>query len=344
MTRPHLRWRSVAWLGVAAVGLGPGPARSAPAEVKLDRDFLAALVENLPPCPFQQDGEYRGTAQSYRLQAIDPRTRRFLVACQVEGEFRPLIPRPFSGGSGRGVFDWRKFRFDVQAGVNVEPGGDGPPRFHVDVEEVKLRELEGVAGVLARLLGRQFDEMATRIADGKVALMSVRLNAEVARRVEALKPYGVLCGIDYAPERVVLLFDLTRFRSEGISGYVFPTPRTGTAPLFRWFRTGRGDHFYTTDPAEPDRGNHLAEGIACHVFDRPMPQTVPLYRWAGPREHFYTTAADGEMVYRLGYRLEGVACFLYPDPKPGTIPLYRFVDPRNGLHFYSTHPHAEFAK
>ena len=75
-----------------------------------------------------------------------------------------------------------------------------------------------------------------------------------------------------------------------------------------------------------------------------MPQTVPLYRWNSPREHFYTTAADGERVYRLGYRLEGVACFLYPDPKPGTIPFYRFVDPRNGLHFYSTHPHAEFAK
>ena len=26
------------------------------------------------------------------------------------------------------------------------------------------------------------------------------------------------------------------------------------------------------------------------------------------------------------------------------VPLYRFVAPRSGLHFYSTHPHAEFAK
>jgi len=89
---------------------------------------------------------------------------------------------------------------------------------------------------------------------------------------------------------------------------------------------------------------HVAEGIACFVFPDPEPGTVPLARWRSPREHFYTTAPDGEGVYRLGYRPAGVACHVYPGPMPGTVPLYRFVDPRNGLHFYTTHPHAEFAK
>ena len=190
MTAPRPGWRTLAFFGVAAVALRPGPARSAPAEVKLDREFLAALVEKLPPCPFQKPGEYRGTAGAYRLVAIDPWPRRFLVACQVEGEFRPPIPRPFSGESGPGgpgPPDWRKFRFDVRVGVNIEPGNDGTPHFRVDVEEVKRRELEGVAGVLARLLGRQFDAIVTRIADGKVALLSDRLNAEVVRRLSALQ-------------------------------------------------------------------------------------------------------------------------------------------------------------
>jgi len=26
------------------------------------------------------------------------------------------------------------------------------------------------------------------------------------------------------------------------------------------------------------------------------------------------------------------------------VPFYRFFDPRTGRHFYTTHPHAEFAK
>ena len=32
------------------------------------------------------------------------------------------------------------------------------------------------------------------------------------------------------------------------------------------------------------------------------------------------------------------------DPKPGSVPLYRFYDPARHSHFYTTHPHAEFAK
>ena len=38
------------------------------------------------------------------------------------------------------------------------------------------------------------------------------------------------------------------------------------------------------------------------------------------------------------------AVWFYPEPKPDTIPFYQFIDPRNGLHFYTTHKYAEFAK
>ena len=50
------------------------------------------------------------------------------------------------------------------------------------------------------------------------------------------------------------------------------------------------------------------------------------------------------MLARMGYRFDTIACYVYPEAKPGTVPLYRFVDPKNGVHFYSTHPHAEFLK
>lgn len=335
------------WLASAAVVLASGPAWSAPAEVRLDRDFLASLVEKLPPCPFQKEGHYRGSAHGCRLVAIDPSSRRFLVACRVEGEFRPPIAGALAGRPARGVpdrADWKVFRFDVKAGVNVEPGGDGTPRFRVEVEEIKRRELEGVAGILARFLGRYFDEMVTKIAAGKAATLSDRLNAELVRRVALFKQYGVFCGIDYAPTQVVLHFDLTRLRFEGIAGYVFPTPQPGTVPFYRWFQPRGGSHFYTTSLGEPDRATSRSEGIACYVFDRPNPQAVPLFRWRSRREHFFTTAPDGEGASRLGYRPEGVACYVSSTPQPGTVPLYRFVDPGNGLHFYTTHPHAEFAK
>ena len=76
----------------------------------------------------------------------------------------------------------------------------------------------------------------------------------------------------------------------------------------------------------------------------PSPSTVPLYRLRGRRDDLYTTVPDGEGSVRLGYRPQGIACFLHGGPRPGTVPLYRFVDPRTGQHFYTVHPHAEFAR
>jgi hypothetical protein len=328
-----------------------GTSAAGAAEVRLETAYLTGLVEKLPPCPFEKAGHYKGTVDGYRLLGIDPRTRRFLAACRVAGEFyqRPIVAALVRGGSAPVVADpndrrWKSFRFDVRAAINIEPGLDGAPRFHVDIEDVQRRELEGLAGLLAKGLGRQFDVMVTRIADGKAALLSDRLNAQVVRKVAAFREYGVFCGIDYAETGVVLRFDLTRMRREGVAGHVYPDAQPGTVPLYRWRNTLRGDHFYTINPTEPDRRVYASEGIAGYVFAQPVPGTVALHRLYGPREHFYTTDPEGENVLRRGLRSEGLACYLYPTAVPGTIPLYRFVDPRNGLHLYTTHPHAEFAK
>jgi hypothetical protein len=316
-------------------------------EVRLDKEFLAGIVEKLPPSLFEKKGQYHGTVHSYRLLAIDPKLRRFLAACQVEGEFRPPVAGPLSehvsrsDDHARGV---RKFRFAITTGVNIEAGADALPRFWVEVEEIKKEELEGIAGLLAKLLGKYFDDIITQIADGRASLLNQKLNAEVLKRAAVFKQYGAFCGIDYAPDQVVLRFDLTRLKSEGVVGYVFSTPQPHAVPLYRWFDRRVGSHQYTTSLGGPGRENLVAEGITCHVLDHAVPGAVPLYAWLGRKDHLYTSATDGEGLSHKGFKPGGIAFYVFSNPVPGSVPLYRFFDPHHGLHFYTTHPHAEFAK
>jgi hypothetical protein len=345
---PMPRWRQWIFLGVFGwSALLYGRLGHAAAEVKLGKDFLDGVVEKLPPVSFEKADKYRGTVHSFRLTTIDPRARQFLVACQIEGEFHPPVTGPIServGRSSQTPQGWRKFRFDVKARVNIEPGGNGVPRFRIEIDEVKRRELDGFSGVVARFLGQYFDELVTQIASGRASRLNQRLNAEVLKRVTLFKEYGVFRAIDYTPSEVVLHFDLTRFKSEGIAGFVFAEERPETVPFYRWFHPRDGSHYYTTTPNAPDRRNSVGDGITCHVYDHWVPETVPLYRWRNERDDLYTTAANGENAGRVGYRPQGIASYIYRDPKPGTVPLYRFYDPVRHQHFYTLHPHAEFAK
>lgn len=331
----------------AVAAMLAGRAGHGAAEVKLDKDFINGIVAKLPPTSFTKADKYRGTVHSYRLIAIDPRARRFLIACQIEGEFHPPVTGPISERVGRSPQTpegWRKFRFDVKARVNIEPGVDGAPRFRIEIDEVKKRELDGFSGVVAKFLGQYFDELVTQLASGRASRLNNRLNDEILKKVSLFKEYGVFRAIDYAPSEVVLHFDVTRFRSEGIAGYVFAEERPGTVPLYRWFHPRDGSHFYTIRPNTPDRPNSVSEGIACHVYDHAVAEAVPLYRWRTRRDDLYTISDEGENAGRAGYRHQGIAGYIYRDLKPGTAPLYRFYDPVRHQHFYTLHPHAEFAK
>jgi hypothetical protein len=316
-------------------------------EVKLDKEFLAGIVEKLPPSSFERKGQYRGSVHSYRLLAIDPRQRRLLATCQVEGEFRPPVSGPVSEWVSRSddhTKGQRKFRFEIKAGVNIEASPDAVPRFHVDVEEIKREELEGIAGLLAKLLGKYFDDMVTQIADSRAALLNRKLNAEVLKRSAMFRDYGAFCGIDYMADQVVLHFDLTRLKAEGIVGYVFSSPQPGAVPLHRWLDRRFGSHYYTTSSSTRDPFTFVSEGIACYVPAERLSGTIPLYAWHTRKDHLYLCAAEGESIARRGFKPDGLAFFVFRDPVPDAVPLYRFVDPTNGLHFYTTHPHAEFAK
>jgi hypothetical protein len=345
---PMPRWRRCIFLGVcAAAAFLQGRRGEAAAEIKLGKDFLGGIVEKLPPTTFDKTDKYRGTVHSYRLVAIDPRSRMFLIACQIEGEFRPPVTGPISERVGRSPQTpegWRKFRFDVKARVNIEPRVDGAPRFRIDIDEVKKRELDGFSGVLAKILGQYFDELVTQVAHGRASRLNKRLNDEILKRVGIFKEYGVFQRIDYSQSDVVLHFDLTRFRSEGIVGHVFTELRPGTIPLYRWLHPQDGSHYYTTIPNAPDRPNSVGEGTSCHIYDHPSPGTVALYCWRNRRDDLFTTSANGENAALNSYRLHGIAGYIHRDPVQGTAPLYRFYDPVRNQHFYTLHPNAEFAK
>jgi hypothetical protein len=324
-----------------------GQLGQAAAEVKLGKDFLEGVVGKLPPVPFQKADKYRGAVHSFRLAAIDARDRRILVACQIEGEFRAPVNGPITDRVARSLETpegWRKFRFDVKARVKIEPGVDGAPRFKIEIDEVKKRELDGFSGVVARFLGQYFDELVTQIASGRASRLNKRLNDEVLKRVSVFKEYGVFCGIDYTPSELVLHFDLSRFKSEGISGYVFAEERPGTVPLYRWLHPRDGSHYYTTISNAPDRRNSVSDGIACYVYDHAVAETIAFYHWRNGRDDFYTTSPESENPGRVGYRPGGITGYIHRDPKPGTVPFFRFYDPVRHQHFYSLHPHAEFAK
>jgi hypothetical protein len=341
-------WRRWIVLGVLAwTAMVQARAARAGADIRLDRNFIAGIIEKLPPVGFERPGQYRGLVYGFQLVAIEARTRQLLVACKIDGEFRAPVNGPISDRVARSPQTpegWRKFGFDVRARVNVEPGGDAAPRFRIAIDEVKRRDLDGATGLVAKALGQFFDDLVTQFANGRAARLGEGLNAEIARRVALFKEYGVLCGIEYSQTDLMLHFDLTRLRSEGIAGYVFAEERPGTVPLYRWLHPADRSHYYTIRPNAPDRPRAVSEGVACYVLDHRVPDAVPLYRWSNGYDHMYTSALDGERAGRLGYKHRGVACFVYHDPQPGTVPLYRFFDPRRRQHFYTLHPYAEFLK
>ncbi len=323
------RWTALGILASLAMAQDR-PARAA-ADIRLDRDFIAGIIEKLPPAYFEKPDQFRGSVHGFQLIAIEARSRQLLVGCKIDGEFRAPVNGPITDRVARSPDTpegWRKFGFDVRARVNVEPGGNAAPRFRIEIEQVKRRDLDGASGLVAKALGQLFDDLITQLANGRASRLGDRLNAEIARRVSLFREYGVFCGIEYSQNELVLHFDLTRLRSEGIAGYVFAEERPGTVPLYRWVHPVDSSHYYTVRPNSPDRPRAIGEGIACFVPDHRMPDAVPLYRWSNGSDHLYTSALDGERASRLGYKHRGVACYVFHDPQPGTVPLYRFFDPR----------------
>ena len=167
-------------------------------------------------------------------------------------------------------------------------------------------------GFVAKFLGQYFDELVTQLASGRASRLNKRLNDEIleARR-RCSRNTACFERIDYTPSEVILHFDLTRFRAEGIAGYVFAATRPGTVPLYRWLHPRDGSHYYTTVPNAPDRPNSVSEGISCHIYDHPVAGNSRTLSLAQPaRRPFTRLSPTAKMPARVGYRHYGIAGYI----------------------------------
>jgi hypothetical protein len=117
--------------------------------------------------------------------------------------------------------------------------------------------------------------------------------------------------------------------------------RRGRAvPLYRYWNPQIGDHFYTTNLRELERGLHgwRYEGVQCYVHTRRQSGTTPLYRYwnRGAGNHFYTTSFNELGGGKDGWHYEGIQCYVQSRDMPGTARLYRYWNSKSGDHFYTT--------
>jgi hypothetical protein len=142
------------------------------------------------------------------------------------------------------------------------------------------------------------------------------------------------------------------YTSEGFQCFVYSRQVAGTVPLYRYWKSSIGDHFYTTNtnaigtttPGATGRYGYTSEGIAGYCFPRTSAGRVPLYRYWSGSDHFYTTnpreigTIIGGQVGNHGYRSEGVACYVIPKEQSNTglIEFNRYWKSSITDHFYTT--------
>ena len=118
------------------------------------------------------------------------------------------------------------------------------------------------------------------------------------------------------------------------------------SPVFRFYNTQTGTHFYTIAQAERDlvlvRYPQFAyEGPAYYAYPQPQAGNLPVYRFYNTRTgtHFYTQS-EAEKNFVLAtypvFAFEGPAYYAPAAEGPGRVPLFRFYNTNTGAHFFTT--------
>jgi uncharacterized protein (DUF1800 family) len=119
------------------------------------------------------------------------------------------------------------------------------------------------------------------------------------------------------------------------------------SPVFRFYNSRTGTHFYTISGAERDSvlANYpwfAFEGTVYYGYTSLQPGTTPVYRFYNTKTgtHFYTQS-EGEKSYVIAtypvFTYEGPVYYAPPTGGAGgTTPLFRFFNTKTGAHFYTT--------
>lgn len=162
---------------------------------------------------------------------------------------------------------------------------------------------------------------------------------------------------------------------EGIAFFANSTQINGTVPVYRFYNSTTGDHFYTALESErdsitlspvyrfynPKTGDHfytasdneksvvantsksgyVYEGTAFYAFTKQSSETSPVYRLynAINGDHFYTASENEKNSLtnnsNSGYAYEGIAFYAFSTQSNGTYPVYRLYNTTTGDHFYT---------
>ena len=133
------------------------------------------------------------------------------------------------------------------------------------------------------------------------------------------------------------------------SGAVVQKAATSLAPVWRFFNSATGAHFFTRIATErdnvtatlaPPKGSFNYEGEAFKVASVLSPGLAPVHRFYNTQigVHFYTIS-DSERANIVAtlphFSYEGIAYYASQVSGTGMTPLYRFYVPSKGFHFYT---------
>jgi lysyl endopeptidase len=119
------------------------------------------------------------------------------------------------------------------------------------------------------------------------------------------------------------------------------------SPVYRFYNTVRGNHFYTIDAGERDLviallPDYHYEGIAFYDYAKPVAGATELYRFynAQVAAHFFTSSLPERDYVRASlpaYSYEGVAWYTSANSQVGLglTPVYRFYNSSTAAHFYT---------
>ena len=118
-----------------------------------------------------------------------------------------------------------------------------------------------------------------------------------------------------------------------------------TTPVYRFFNTDTGSHFYTANETERDlvsqQDNFSFEGDSYRAID-PLTganDALPVYRFLNQDTgvHLYTISeAERDATQQLSnFSFEGEAFLAYNTQVEDSIPVYRFLNTDTGAHFYT---------
>ena len=125
----------------------------------------------------------------------------------------------------------------------------------------------------------------------------------------------------------------------------FLSSSTTYRPVYRFFNTSAGGHFFTMNEAERDSvianlSWFRYEGISFYAYPVPTAGTSPVYRFFNTSAggHFFTmskTERDSVIANLPWFRDEGIGFYAYPAPTTGVLPVYRFFNTSVGGHFFT---------